>query len=84
MDDHTFEDASCLRGAKRSKKFIRNNPNYEILANTQYCQEFQFISLDQRKPEDLETSDMITRVLYLADHYQVEAKMKGVKDSHFY
>ena len=72
MDDQAFESDTCLRGAKRTNKFIRGNPNYEILGNARYCQEFQFITLDQRKPEDFETSDMIPRVLYLADHYQVD------------
>ncbi len=78
MDDRTFDDDRCLRASKRTKMFIKNAPNYEILSNPQYRQEFQFISLDQRKNDDFETSDLITRVLYLADHYQINDKNPNV------
>lgn len=71
LTDSAFKED--LRTSKRAKKFISGVPDYDILSNPQYCQDFQFHTIDHRDDkEDFILSDSITKVLYVADHYQVQ------------
>ena len=44
--------------------------NYEMLSNIRYSEAFQYQSVDMRnEAEDYTTSDFITKMLYLGDHF---------------
>ena len=73
LADSAFKDS--LRKSKRAKKVIFGVPDYEILSNPRYCQDFQYHTIDHRdEQEDFVLADMITRILYIADHYQMNKR----------
>jgi len=68
----TIDEAALkhLRKAQRGNKHFTGSCNYEILSNIKYCSDFQYQSVDMRnEADDFETSDMITKALYLGDHF---------------
>ena len=67
-----------LRTAVGGWRMIKNAPNYEILSNQKYCQQFQFTSIDMcNTEEETAVSDTIMKFLYMG-----YAK-KGFQDFNF-
>ena len=62
LDDENFER---LSKSKRYKKYISNICNYNILSNDRYANEFFFTKMALR--DENETSDYITRLLFLGE-----------------
>lgn len=55
-----------LRTAVGGWRSIKNAPNYEILSNQKYCQQFQFQNIDMcNTEEEMAVSDTIMKVLYM-------------------
>lgn len=68
LDDNALRE---LGQHKRGRKYFQGAINYEILSNLKYCDVFQYQSVDMRnEPEDFETSDMISKMVYLGDHFR--------------
>lgn len=62
---------------KGGDKVIKNTPSYEILANDDYAQAFQFTPVDMVDPDQAEekvVSDYIAKVMYQA--YLKEGQQK--------
>ena len=62
MSDDNFEE---LSKSKRSKQFMMNMPNYDILTNNRYCDKFFYSNLDIRVEQ--ESSDFIFNALNLGE-----------------
>lgn len=63
MGDYSREQIRTKNGDYR---VIKNAPNYEILSNINYCQQFQFTPIDMcDTQEEQEISDMILKCLYM-------------------
>lgn len=54
-----------LRTGKRGEKYLMNIPNYDILSNYRYCDQFFYMQMDRRVEN--ESSDFVTQVLYLGE-----------------
>ena len=84
VDDVAFEK---LRTSKRSEghTYIKGTPNYEIIQNMQYCDQFQFQAIDLCDDlEDLESNNNIIKKLYISDHNRLDGNSKeNMKDCEF-
>eukprot|EP00117_Sycon_ciliatum_P041124 scpid37102/ scgid30137/ len=64
LDDEAFEK---LRDGQCGKKIMSTTPNYEMVCNPKYAEQFQYCPIDFRDTEEeKETSNMVLKILNLA------------------
>jgi hypothetical protein len=64
LDDDSLEK---LKSGPIGKRTIADTPNYEIVTNAKYAEQFQYCPIDFRdSPEEKETSDMVLKIMNLA------------------
>lgn len=64
LDNFAFNE---LKNGKPGKKTMSTTPNYEIVSNPRYAEQFQYVPIDYRDTEEeKETCDMVLKILNMA------------------